>query len=210
MGYQTSGDSHTFMEMKEGYFVSILSDGMGVGPKAAVESEATVSILEQLLRAGLNREFALQMVNTVILLRNQEETFATLDMALIDLYTAQTEFIKVGAAPTYIKSGKDVTVIRSTSLPVGVFSTVDAETSRIPLKVGDYVVMATDGVLEGRGSHEETEDWVYRALHKADGASPEALGQYLLDMAIDGNPEGISDDVTLIVLQLYEESGETV
>ncbi|HEX2952884.1 MAG TPA: SpoIIE family protein phosphatase [Bacillota bacterium] len=210
MGYQTSGDSHTFMEMKEGYFVSILSDGMGVGPKAAVESGATVSILEQLLRAGLNREFALQMVNTVILLRNQEETFATLDMALIDLYTAQTEFIKVGAAPTYIKSGKDVTVIRSTSLPVGVFTTVDAETSKIPLKVGDYVVMATDGVLEGRGSHNETEDWVYRALHKAEGATPEALGQYLLDMAIDGNPEGISDDVTLIVLQLYEESEATI
>jgi stage II sporulation protein E len=210
MGHQTSGDSHAFMEMKEGFFVSLLSDGMGVGPKAAIESRTTVSMLEQLLRAGLNREFALQMVNSVILLRNQEETFATLDMALIDLYTAQAEFIKVGAAPTYIKSGKDVTVIRSTSLPVGVFNSVDAETSKIQLRVGDYIVMATDGVLESHGGVEEPEDWVYRALRKVEEVSPEALGQYLLDLAIEGNPDGLSDDVTLIVLQIHEESEEPI
>lgn len=205
----TSGDSYAMMEMKEGCFISILSDGMGVGPKAAAESGTTVSILEQLLRAGLNREFAVRMVNSVLLLRNQEETFATLDLVLVDLYTAQAEFIKIGAAPTYIKSGRDVTVIRSTSLPVGILNSVDAETSKLPLKAGDYVVMVTDGLLEGRENAEQGEDWVWRALKRVEVTGAEALGQHLLDLATTNNAGAVGDDVTIVVLRIESEPGDT-
>ena len=206
-GNTTSGDSHAQMELREGYYVSMLSDGMGVGPRAALESTTTVSILEQLLRAGLNREFAVQMVNSVLLLRNQDETFATLDVALLDLYTAQAEFVKIGAAPTYIKRGKDVTVIRSTSLPVGILSSVDAETSTVQLNPGDLVVMITDGILDGRIPDEMREDWVWRTLTKMDVTGPEALGEFLLKVAA-GEGEGACDDMTVVVLQLTEEAHE--
>lgn len=206
-GYNTSGDSHSQLELREGYFVGMLSDGMGVGPKAALESSATISILEQLLKAGLNRDFAVQMVNTVLLLRNQEETFATLDVALLDLYTAEAEFVKIGAAPTYIKRGKEVSVIRSTSLPVGILSNVDAETSKFQLEPGDLVVMVTDGVSDSK-INEQKDDWIWRALTKMDLTGPEALGQFLLRAAAGDSSVGASDDMTVVVLQLQEQMEE--
>lgn len=206
-GNMTSGDSHSQLELREGYFVGMLSDGMGVGPKAALESNATISILEQLLKAGLNRDFAVQMVNTVLLLRNQEETFATLDVALLDLYTAEAEFVKIGAAPTYIKRGRDVTVIRSTSLPVGILSSVDAETSKFQLQPGDLVIMVTDGVTDSK-IHDRKDDWVCRALTKMDLTGPEALGQFLLRAATGDSQDGADDDMTVVVFQILEHTEE--
>lgn len=200
-GNLTSGDTHSLMELQDGYFVSILSDGMGVGQKAAQASGTTVSVLEELLRAGLNKEFVVQMVNSVLLLRNQEETFATVDVGLFNLYSAQAEFIKIGAAPTYIKRGKEVTAIRSSSLPVGILNNVDAETSKRQLLPGDMAVMVTDGILESKPLKATEGDWVLQALTQVEVTSPEALGQYLLESAAAGKGDA-RDDMTVLVLQV--------
>ncbi|HHZ19181.1 MAG TPA: SpoIIE family protein phosphatase [Firmicutes bacterium] len=201
-GNLTSGDTHSLLELQDGYFVAILSDGMGVGPKAAQASGTTVTVMEELLRAGLNKEFVVQMVNSVLLLRNQEETFATVDVCLINLYSAQAEFLKIGAAPTYIKRDKEVKMLCSTSLPVGILNKVDAETSKYQLLPGDLVVMLTDGILESKPAQEPEGDWVLQTLAKVDVTGPDALGQYLLECAAGAGGGGARDDMTVVVLQV--------
>ena len=69
------GDSYALVQTKDGRFALILSDGMGTGPKAAKESRATVDLLAQLLSSGLKEEFALNLINTVLMLRTPEERF---------------------------------------------------------------------------------------------------------------------------------------
>ncbi|MGD8400945.1 MAG: stage II sporulation protein E [Bacillota bacterium] len=201
-GNRYSGDNHSLHQLKDGHFVAILSDGMGHGPKAAEESRITVNVLERLLENGINRDFAIQMVNAMMSLRTPEETFATVDLTMIDLYTARAEFIKIGAAATYIKRGREVWSIKSTSLPVGILNTVDVERTVSQLQAGDLIIMATDGVVDSKADNGNKEDWLVRALSKVEVVGPEALGEYLLNLAKinqDGEPK---DDMTVVVLQI--------
>jgi stage II sporulation protein E len=201
-GNEFSGDNHALHELKDGNFVSILSDGMGHGSKAAQESKTTVTILEKLLETGIDSDFAVKMVNSVLLLRTPEETFATVDLALINLYSAQAEFIKIGAATTYIKRGADIWTIKSTSLPAGILNTVDVERTSMQLQPGDLVILVTDGIVDSKQNTSGKEEWMVRALRQVEVVGPEALGEYLLNMARI-NQDGIArDDMTVIILQL--------
>lgn len=141
-----SGDSFSLAEMPDGRAVVLLSDGMGTGPRASLESGATVSMLEELMQAGLDREFAVKTVNSVLLLRSPEEVFATVDLLEIDRYSGLTEFVKIGAAPGFIKRGREISVVSSSTLPIGILSSVEAEVATRMLRPGDVIVMATDGL----------------------------------------------------------------
>ncbi|HEX7714893.1 MAG TPA: stage II sporulation protein E [Bacillota bacterium] len=204
-GNESSGDTHTLQEMKDGHFLAILSDGMGQGNTAAAESNIAVSLLNKLLASGIDREFAVKLINSVLLLRSPHESFATVDLALIDLYTAQAEFIKIGAAATYVKRGKEVWSIKSTSLPAGILNDVDMERTIVQLQPGDMIIMATDGVVDSKAMVEGKEEWMVRALRQVEVVGPESLGEYLLSLA-KINQDGIpQDDMTVIVLQVMEK-----
>jgi stage II sporulation protein E len=204
-GNEFSGDSQILHQLKNGNFVAILSDGMGNGAKAAQESGVAVTILNKLLEMGVDQDFALKVINSVLLLRSTEESFATVDLALINLYHGQAEFIKIGAASSYIKRGKEVWMIKSKSLPVGILNTVDIDRTVVQLQPGDLVIMATDGVADSKPNQPGKEDWVVRALRQVEVVGPEALSEYLLSLA-KINYEGIlNDDMTVIVLQITNQ-----
>ena len=46
-------------------------------------------------------------------------------MGTINLYTAMCEFVKIGAASTFIKRNNWVETISSTTLPIGMLKVVD-------------------------------------------------------------------------------------
>lgn len=201
-GNEHSGDTHAMHQLKDGHFVAVLSDGMGHGRKASEESRITISMLERLLENGISRDFAVRMVNSMMTLRTPEESFATVDLTMVDLYTAKAEFIKIGAAATYIKRGREVWPIKSTSLPAGILNTVDVERTVSQLQSGDLIIMVTDGIVDSKADNVNKEDWIIRALSKVEVVGPEALGEYLLNLARinqDGQPK---DDMTVVVLQI--------
>ena len=57
--------SYSFGKSVGGSYVTILSDGMGSGPDAGRESNTTVSLVEQFLEAGLSKETAVEMINSI-------------------------------------------------------------------------------------------------------------------------------------------------
>ncbi len=203
-GNEASGDDHTLHELKDGHFVAILSDGMGNGSKAAGQSYATVSILDKLLETGVDRDFAVKMINSILLLRTQEESFATVDLTLIDLHTGRAEFIKIGAATTYIKRGREVWSVKSTSLPAGILNSVDLERTVVQLQPGDLIIMVTDGVADSK-IEVGKEDWIIRALRQVEVVGPEALGEYLMNLARINQDGILKDDMTIIVLHFMEK-----
>lgn len=204
-GNEFSGDNHALRELKDGHFVAILSDGMGNGSKAAIQSNTTVSILEKLLETGVDRDFAVKMINSILLLRTPEESFATVDLTLVNLHTGRAEFVKIGAATTYIKRGRDVWSIKSTSLPAGILNSVDLERTVVQLQPGDLIIMVTDGVVDSKIDQVGKEDWMIRALRQVEVVGPEALGEYLMNLARINQDGILRDDMTVIVLQFLEK-----
>ena len=86
---------------------------MGSGKQAQAESTLVVDLLEKLLEAGFSREkSALKLMNSAMVISAGEESYSTVDFATIDMYTGELELTKTGAAPSFIKSGKKVSVNR--------------------------------------------------------------------------------------------------
>lgn len=144
-GYRMCGDAcYTFVDRRSTANM-ILSDGMGSGTAAAVDSNMTVSLITKLIDAGVHYNAALKIVNSALLVKSGEESLSTIDITAINLYTGQAKFYKAGAAPTFIRRGSRTGMIESTSLPAGILTSVEFEQSSVKLSDGDLVVMVSDG-----------------------------------------------------------------
>lgn len=97
-----TGDAAAFLETERGNALLALSDGMGTGEQAAKESRIAIELLEQFTEAGFDRALAVRMINSALLLRRGEETYATLDICHVNLFDGHAEFIKLGAVASFI------------------------------------------------------------------------------------------------------------
>lgn len=198
-GNRVSGDSQRMRLLREDLYLALLGDGMGVGAAAARISRTAVKLMEKMLAAGFDKSFALQSLNSLLLMATPEEDFTTLDLLLFDRITGEVELFKVGSAPTYVKKGREVQVIRSASLPLGIVPQVEPEYYRDFLDDGDLVVMVSDGVAT-LGTAQE--DWILKALKRNGENAAEPLSRYLLQLACIEAGGEINDDLSIIVLQI--------
>ncbi|MDD2496820.1 MAG: stage II sporulation protein E [Desulfitobacteriaceae bacterium] len=199
------GDCSETILLQDGKQILMLSDGMGTGSKAAMESSTTLALLEQLLETGFNQQVAINTINSVLMLRSQEESFATLDLCIIDLYNGQVDFVKIGASPSYIKKADGVSVVRASCLPMGILHNVEVETIPEQVDAGDIIVMATDGLLEYGCGQEGNEDWVVVALKESTENNPQKLAEYLLRSAVHLSGGQPRDDITVMVALVEDQ-----
>ena len=127
------GDSYAVIRPDGGKLIVALSDGMGTGEKAFKESSETVSLLEHLLLAGIDREAAIKLINSVLILKSYDENFATLDLLIADLYTGEGEFVKTGGACSYVCREGQVARISTAALPTGIIGEMETANKKIPL-----------------------------------------------------------------------------
>ena len=193
-----SGDSHSVRESR-GQLMMLLSDGMGAGTRAAMESSATLSLFEKMIDLNFPIEPAVRLVNTVLLLRSPDEVFATLDLLVVDLCKGDAQMLKIGAAATFIKRGSKVRIIRSQSLPLGILSSVDVESVEEQLEPGDMVIMISDGLLEVRKDLQQPETWIQQFLADCSESDPQELAEHLLQEASAFVPTTQHDDMTVLV-----------
>ncbi|MDR2712468.1 MAG: stage II sporulation protein E [Clostridiales bacterium] len=194
------GDSSDAILLEEGRQLMIISDGMGVGAKAASQSGNALSLISRLMQAGFIKDTAIDTVNAALALRSNEESFVTLDLCILDLYSGQAEFIKTGGAPSFIKRGSSVRTINSSSLPAGILTNIDKEVVEAQLQPGDIIVLASDGLLEI--GHRNDLEKLVRIISAADTQTPQELAEYLLTEIIRLNEGKIRDDITIMVARL--------
>ncbi|MFC0216114.1 stage II sporulation protein E [Paenibacillus chartarius] len=197
-----SGDSFSTVELGNGKFAVALSDGMGNGERARAESQAALSILQQLLQSGMDERLAIKSVNSVLMLRSTDEVFATVDLALIDQYNAKTTFLKIGSTPSFIKRGDEVLVISANNLPVGIVQDLDVDLVTLQLQPGDTLVMMTDGIYDAPGIAVNKEMWMKRMVLEIDAESPQDYADMLLERIVRYQQGDIMDDMTVVVARI--------
>ncbi len=201
-GELCSGDSLSMMELGNGTFAVAISDGMGNGERASTESKMALNILHHLLQTGMDEKLAIKSVNSILLLRSSDEMFATIDVALIDLYTAKTTFVKIGSTPSFIKRGSEVIVIATNNLPVGIIKEIDIDLVAIQLYPGDTLIMMTDGIYDAPGYTVNKELWMKRLIQEINTHQPQEIADCLLEMIIRYHGGEIHDDMTVVVAQM--------
>jgi stage II sporulation protein E len=203
-GEKCNGDSYSFGKLADGSYMSIISDGMGSGPQAGRESEAAVELIEKFTAAGFSKVTAINTVNSIMTLRfSEEEKFSTIDLSSIDLYTGEIDFMKVGAVATFLKSGDNLQIIKSKSLPIGVLDKADIDIQQRKLKNGDIIVMLSDGVLDYDDENVGRVDWIVDYLGKSNCNNPKELAEGLLEEAKKLSGNRVKDDMTVLVSKIY-------
>src|SRR5690606_6111909 len=181
---------------------------MGTGPRAAAESQAAVAMLQRFLEAGFDLDFAVRTINTVLLLRSPEETYATLDACVVDLAEGTARMLKVGAPPSFVcRGGEDggaVDVVRASSLPVGILSRVETRIVTRRLQPGDVVVMVTDGVLEACQLKGDREEALRRTLERVAPADAHGAVDTVFARLRQRTGRPCPADVTSVACQLTE------
>jgi stage II sporulation protein E len=204
---EVCGDACAVIPLGKGKIALILSDGMGSGTKAAGESTETINYMKKLLQAGFDIEVAVKTVNSMLLLKDPDESFATVDIAVIDTFAGEAEFLKVGSAPSFVKRVREVATIKSAALPVGILHQIEIEPVKWLLATGDILVMVSDGILDVPCRGTEKEPWIVNFLRRLNDGHPQEIADIILQQAMGMAGMSIQDDMTVLVAKVVERPG---
>lgn len=197
-GWQDIGGNRTVM---------VISDGMGKGKKAAAESLMVTKTIISLLKSGVTTDLALKMINTVMLMKDDEDSYATLDMVIVDRHSGNAKFYKIGAAPTLIRRKSNVEEVKLTAVPLGIVNGLKVSYVETDLKRGDWIIMMSDGVSDGGEERGKSGGRGFLGRIKDTAAcirstDPQTMCDLLMDKAADSYIGKERDDLTVMVAHI--------
>lgn len=194
-----SGDVSDAVSLGRGKVMIILSDGMGSGKKANRNSLLAVRMIEGFYKAGFSHEAVTDAASGLLTLRGGEE-FNAVDLAVVDLETAETDFIKLGGREGYVLSGDTVEEVPCGSLPIGIVEDVTPRIVRRTLVDGDVFVMMSDGVADIMDNEKVT-----AVLTSENTLNPNLIAKDLVSNALALG--GHEDDMSCVVGRIFRRAG---
>lgn len=201
-GAWVSGDSHSTLELGSGKYAIAISDGMGNGERAHIESNETLKLLQKVLKSGIDETVAIKSINSILSLRTTDEIFSTLDLAMVDLQDANAKFLKICSSPSFIKRGDKVMMIEAGNLPMGMIKEFDVDVVSEQLKDGDVLVMMSDGIFEGPRNVGNNEAWMKRKIRELETEDPQEIADLLMEEVIRTRYGRIEDDMTVVAAKI--------
>ncbi len=189
------GDTVKILGDSNGHSILIISDGMGTGSRAALDGAMGAGLISKLINAGFGFDSALKVVNCALLVKSNDESLATLDIANVDLFTGKCEMLKSGAPASYIIKGKSINKCELFSMPAGILRGIEFARRTAVLSPGDTVILMSDGISDlGEG-------WIKRTIGSLSLLQPQEAADTIIKAALDSSGEKI-DDMSVIVARL--------
>lgn len=195
-GETLCGDSCEVFRDNKGNFCCVLSDGMGTGSRAALDSVMTSSLMARLMKSGFNEDTAFDAVNGALMVNSADETMATLDILRLDLNTGRAEFMKAGGSFSVVRRSGRTAIVERSSLPLGIIGSARFERSETDLASGDAVIVMSDGASY------LSYDFFKKLFHEKKNADEKELAAYILEKAVNASPGGRCDDITVCVVMI--------
>lgn len=186
------GDCFDSFTDPSGALYMILSDGMGSGSRARIDSALACSMMSRLLKSGISLPAALETVNTSLMVKSADESYATLDICRIDLNTGECVIYKAGAAASYIRCSDRLVRASLSSPPAGSGGKVTVPAQKFLVSAGDMIIMTTDGAALD-------EEWLTREL--SGHSTPQELSERIAYAARTAE-NGREDDITIIAVSI--------
>jgi len=190
------GDTVKIINDYKGHCILIISDGMGRGSRAALDGAMGAGLLSKLINAGFGFDCALKIVNCALLVKSNDESLATLDIASIDLFTGKCELLKAGAPASYIIKNKSASRCEMTSMPAGILRGVEFAKRNAVMKIGDSIALMSDGIAD------LGEKWLEDALLSNNDFTAQQKADYILEEAIKKTKNSKTDDMSIIYAKL--------
>ena len=208
-----NGDCCGWQDLGDGRVVMVVSDGMGKGKKAAAESLMVTRTMISLLKSGVTVDLALKMINTIMLMKEDEDSYATLDMVTVDKRSGKAKFYKIGAAPTLIRRRANVEEVKLSAVPLGIVNGLKIQYVETTLKKDDWVIMMSDGVSDGGGTMKQAGSGrnvrnssflhqIKEAAADVKSSDPQTMSDLILNRAADSYIGRERDDLTVMVARI--------
>ncbi len=197
-GGKLCGDCLDYFNDGFGKTYALVCDGMGTGGRAAVDGNMAVSVMGRLLRSGLTPDSSLQIVNSALMIKSEDESLSTIDVSGIDLFTGKLTIKKAGAPTTYIKRNGRVITKEMPSMPAGILNGIKFSSDTVNLSTGDMVIMVSDGVPTGN------DKWLEKLIKSWNEGGVQDLAQAVVDEAIKRRGAERDDDITALVMRITE------
>ena len=190
------GDTVKVLSDGRGHSILIISDGMGKGSRAALDGAMGAGLISRLLTAGFGFDTALKVVNSALLVKSNDESLATLDIASVDLYTGKTEIYKAGAPACYLIKDKRITKCELSSMPAGILRGVEFAKRTAVLGCEDSLVLMSDGICD------LGEEWVRATLGSVGALGVQETADAILTRALQASKGRRMDDMSVIYARL--------
>ena len=131
--------------------------------------------------------------------------FVVLFLGAFDARTQTMRYASAGHATAYVRRGTLIEWLPPTGALIGIDRKEVYETETVPLRLGDVVLLATDGLGEARSANGEMlgEERVAALLRDAP-SDPQALCDLLVASA-DAYSGGVQDDLAIIALRIVQD-----
>lgn len=187
------GDSYSYFNDGKGKTIMILSDGMGCGGRAAVDSAMVSGLISRLIKAGFGFECSLKLVNSAMLFKSTDESLATVDITAIDLFSGQADFYKAGTPETIVLKGQKIGRAGCCCYPAGILRNVEFDKTSTLLEQKDIILMMSDGACVG------SNNWIEAELKMYKRASAQQIAEHIAMLANRRRNDGHQDDITVMV-----------
>ncbi|MBQ9941529.1 MAG: stage II sporulation protein E [Christensenellaceae bacterium] len=200
-GSPVSGDACSFGELGDGRYMALLCDGMGSGERAARESAAAVSLMEDFYRANFDDKTVLDAINKLLLLSSSDEIFSTIDLCMVDLVTGHARFTKIGAPHSYLLHGGSIRRLQAGTLPMGILDEFHPAVYETDLEAGDLILLFSDGVADLENSGE----LLFETITQAVGLrNAQEIAERILTAALAMCGGTAPDDMTVMAVRLVK------
>ncbi len=192
------GDSFNYFTDGQGRFITVISDGMGTGGRAAVDGSMAVSVISKLVRSGLGFDAALSAANSALMVKSDDESLATADILSLDLFSGDAEIMKAGAPVTFFRKSGKIVRVEPLSLPAGILTDVKLTHDELSLSDGDLIIMVSDGAIA------VSDEWIGAMMRDFEGDDIQQLVNDIIDEAMIGSHFTRDDDITVVGVRVMD------
>ncbi|HMC59001.1 MAG TPA: SpoIIE family protein phosphatase, partial [Candidatus Solibacter sp.] len=202
---EVGGDYYDFLEASERAIGFVLADVSGKGvPAALLMANLQACFRSQSPEALQRPSGMLHIVNKHFYESTTAERFATLFFGLYDDRTRKMLYVNCGHCPPFLlRANGEIDRLGPTATPLGAFADWKCREAEAELRVGDTLLLYSDGVTEAgiEGVEEFGEERLAHALRVNQWQPAEALVQAIVDDVADFSAGSRSDDVTVVGLR---------
>lgn len=141
------GDSVNHLDMLNKFYF-VISDGMGNGIEAKEESNFTINTLFSTLKTKMDISEGIKITNSLLKLKNEFDTYTTIDLIEIDKTSLIANFYKCGAFWSIIKRKEELFIVENYALPIGIIDKVNVVPYKFKLEKDDIIFMMSDGIID--------------------------------------------------------------
>jgi len=203
-GSNIGGDMYDVFCGPDGYGYVLVADVSGKGIDAAVDTAFVKYTIRALFKqtpdpGRIVTLFSGMYAQTI----TNPESFVVLFLAVVDVNTCAVTYASAGHEPAFVCTGEQVHQLPVTGPIIGIDPTAVYETEPVPLRDGEHLVLATDGLTETRDRRGVLlgADGVSRWLGKIDGSAQEVADQ-LIRRLRKRSGNRIRDDLALVVIRV--------